>query len=324
MLVVAYGGMPESIPLFPCAIMKRYIKYCMICLCMFLWVNPAAGYLEIMAEGREPLKVVVPNLKGIPSDLALQIVQLVGLNGKIQHAGPHTVMVIAQQPAPGALVASGSQIVLSLGETVRPEPRSTTQVTLQRAGQGGAGLAAPVVPATQQNQMSIMYAPKKSVEVGTPLAWFPRQFLRNEHSRSMVPFLQRELPKTKENPYGVKPFRMTSSGSLPIVLVPTQGWQYGWIPSLDRVAPPQSPGVSASPGVAPVILSSGASAIQVPSYIRLSLSDAKLSIRNRGLAVGTVVSVAHSQMRSGLVVQQSPSAGVLVPQGTAISLWVVK
>jgi beta-lactam-binding protein with PASTA domain len=64
------------------------------------------------------------------------------------------------------------------------------------------------------------------------------------------------------------------------------------------------------------------SAVPVPNLSRLRREDAVVAIRKANLIVGNITQVQSSQMRPGIVINQSPRARAIVPAGTQVHLWI--
>ncbi|HEY2161795.1 MAG TPA: Stk1 family PASTA domain-containing Ser/Thr kinase [Solirubrobacteraceae bacterium] len=69
-------------------------------------------------------------------------------------------------------------------------------------------------------------------------------------------------------------------------------------------------------------VSSGPAAVNVPSVVGETLSQARKTITQNGLKVGRTISQSNDQFASGTVIDSSPSAGQPVPSGSAITLVV--
>lgn len=73
-----------------------------------------------------------------------------------------------------------------------------------------------------------------------------------------------------------------------------------------------------------VQVSDGAIMVDVPNVSNSSLLSAEVALANVGLLVGEVTRVYHSQILPGQVIQQDPSSGKQVPQGTSVNLIISK
>ena len=197
--------------------MKTRIGLCWIFLAILGIIaggNVSVEALEPRTNIQKPSKAVVPNVTGIPSDLALQILQLAGFDGKIQRGLSRSLTVESQEPKAGALAATDIIIVLGVGgatlktsvaenksdSATVPETKQTVGIQGVR-GQSSPNLELPVTP-QQANIKPIM-------------AWYPQRFLTGATDAQT-----RGGPKTLGN--------KSSASGVPIILAPTQGWQYGW------------------------------------------------------------------------------------------------
>ena len=73
-----------------------------------------------------------------------------------------------------------------------------------------------------------------------------------------------------------------------------------------------------------VQVSDGVVMVDVPNVINSSLLSAEVAFGNVGLLVGEVTRVYHSQISPGQVIQQEPSSGKQIPQGTSVNLIISK
>ncbi len=69
-----------------------------------------------------------------------------------------------------------------------------------------------------------------------------------------------------------------------------------------------------------VVISEGPTMVKVPDLYKTSLISAEVTLSNKGLAVGKRERVYHSIISSGQVIQQDPTAGKEVMQGTEVDL----
>lgn len=67
-----------------------------------------------------------------------------------------------------------------------------------------------------------------------------------------------------------------------------------------------------------LVVSVGAPTIQVPNLIGLTLAEARASLEQAGLTLGTYFSRSGTGARPGTVVDQRPAAGTLAAPGTAV------
>ncbi|GIW51901.1 MAG: hypothetical protein KatS3mg081_1256 [Gemmatimonadales bacterium] len=110
------------------------------------------------------------------------------------------------------------------------------------------------------------------------------------------------------------------------LLVEAAGLQVGRIDSVQTAAargvivstrpPPGTPIVPG--GRVTLLVSVGAPTIQVPNVIGLTLSEARASLEQAGLTLGTYFSRGGSTARPGTVIDQRPAAGTLAAPGTAV------
>ena len=70
-----------------------------------------------------------------------------------------------------------------------------------------------------------------------------------------------------------------------------------------------------------VIISSGAKMITVPNVVNLSKRNAEIELENKGLKIGQIEYI-NSDIASGYVVKQEPTAFQDVPEGTEVKLYV--
>ncbi len=110
------------------------------------------------------------------------------------------------------------------------------------------------------------------------------------------------------------------------LLVEAAGLQVGRVDSAQTT---QAPGVIVStrpPAGTPMapgsrvtlVVSVGAPTIQVPNLIGLTLTEARGSLEQAGLTLGTYFSRGGSTARPGTVIEQRPAAGTLAAPGTAV------
>lgn len=76
--------------------------------------------------------------------------------------------------------------------------------------------------------------------------------------------------------------------------------------------------------VVKVVVSDGATIVEVPDVVNSSLISAEVTLTNSGLVVGEITRVYHSQVPPGEVVQQDPVNGKEVIQSTPVNLIVSK
>lgn len=73
-----------------------------------------------------------------------------------------------------------------------------------------------------------------------------------------------------------------------------------------------------------VHVSEGAVIVDVPDVTNSSLLSAEVALSNVGLLLGDVNRVYHSQIPPGQIIQQDPSAGKQVPQGSPVNILISK
>jgi serine/threonine-protein kinase len=110
------------------------------------------------------------------------------------------------------------------------------------------------------------------------------------------------------------------------LLLEAAGLRVGRIDSAQTAAPPgvtvstrPSAGTPVLPGGrVTLVVSAGAPTIQVPHLIGLTLSEARASLEQAGLALGTYFSRGGTSARPGTVIDQRPAGGTLAAPGTAV------
>ena len=343
-VAVACGEQPDPTALF-CNVMKKRIQFCI--LIGFILGSFVGG--SVLGEALQPLsatqgveKVIVPNVTGIPSDVALQILQMAGLAAKIQASSGRSLNVDKQDPGAGSLVAFGSMVVLEVGgaTSVSPELETLSLPQENFRSDGAAGGSALLGQEGEVNVLRELYGPQSSdLQVQPMMAWYPQGFLTSDtRGGSSMPSLlgTRSAPEGRSNIFKAKPIQIFSGDDVPIIMAPTEGWQHGWVPSVSY-APVRQPAYSyytAGSSSSSIQVVSGARGysvsksegqlVSVPSVLRLFVSDAESAFKKWGLTIGRITQVETPQTRSGLIKQQFPEANSLVPKGTKVDLWVVK
>ena len=327
-MAVAWGRNPKHTPL-SCKVMNTRIGLCILLGLSLLGSaggNTSAEALQPLVETQDASNVIVPNVTGIPSDVALQILQIAGLNGKIQRGSGRSLTVDSQAPKAGSLVAPGSEIVLALGKAVI---QSKTLTTFTSKDTQHVTVMTTTPGTNTQEQQNMYYTSSVQLDVANVPAWYPKRFLEaSQTNRSVPSILGTQRSGGPNNILGGKPLNTVSGDQVPIIMLRTEGWQNGWIPN-GSYASSQSVNVSPSSSLS----SSGLNiqragdtfaSVSVPAVRRLSFSDAEIAFKKAGLEIGSVTKIEDYHLRSGIVLEQFPAAKTLVQKGTKIDLRVVK
>ncbi len=292
--------------------MKNRIGLCILFSLFLAGGVTSVEAIKPLVEAQETSNAIVPNVTGIPSDVALQILQMAGLHAEIQRGSSRSLIVDSQEPRAGALLAVGSKVVLAVGGSVIKTSAPQAQVQ------------PPVIFVTQPS------VPAAS-DVQPFLAWYPKHFLNGKQDGQSDLYILGRQSKGQSNIFGAKPLNMASDGTVPIIMAPTGGWQYGWVP-YGSYAPQQSspqeirpqPETDSGYSILNVPSDSVGRSVSVPPVMRLLQSDAEIAFKKKGLEIGKVTQIEDYQLRSGLIVKQSPAAQSFVAVGTKVDLWVVK
>lgn len=299
--------------------MKKYLFFCGAALLMLVVVN------AVSAENN----VVVPNVSGIPHDVAAHLLRIAGLKPIVKFDQQRSLIITQQQPKPGMLVVAGTEVIISTGsssesqiavlpaQTVQPETSYVTAVPQQYDTARSVTIASvPNQPVTTQ---------RSSQATTGALPWYPKKFLGPAQDVQIQGILRNPASSSgTSNILGATPYSQQSPK--PVILRSVHGWQEGWY--VQGWEPGKTTGNSASAenqilggsGESGALLT-GEMAI-VPPILYLPVADAASALRKAGLSVGSVVAVDDPQAQRGVVTQQSPSARSVVPRGTAVQLWV--
>lgn len=298
--------------------MKKRIGLCVFFVLLLL--GSAGGISSIEAlqasvTSPEASNVIVPNVTGIPSDVALQILQMAGLNAKIQRGSSRSLTVNSQEPKAGVLAVLGSEVMLAVGGSkIMTSEQVIVFVPEQKTKGQPQTIMIQQVPATNV----------KTLNVKTSLAWYPKKFLTNTQRSSSGPSILWSSSDGSSSTLRVEPLNTVK---VPIIMAPTVGWQYGWVPQ-GSYSPPQSSSQSIRLQSENLyeysIQRVHVSSVRVPPVVRLWLSDAEIAFKKAGLSIGNVTQVEDYYLRSGTILQQFPAENSLVPLGTRIDLRVVK
>lgn len=321
--------------------MKKHLL--LYVLMSFILGNLAGGItsvdaLEHVGAAQESSNTIVPNVTGIPSDVALQILQMAGLAAKIQRGPGHSLIVDKQEPGAGALVAQGSEVLLAVGNAEPEQPVEPLGVAAPERTQGVlvAGSEAEQTILSQQQpvtvqQPSILYAPNvASPEVQPKMAWYPKRFLtKAQPDSSTLSLFSTQQPAGYSNIFQAKPLQIFSNKNIPIIMAPTFGWQHGWIPYAAYTPYTQTQSSSQAESSSALSIQSAPTgsvtrSVEVPAVFRLLRTDAEIAFQKAGLAIGNLTLVEDYHLRSGIVLRQFPAAKTLVPVGSKVDLWIVK
>jgi len=89
----------------------------------------------------------------------------------------------------------------------------------------------------------------------------------------------------------------------------------------DVISESPSAGTSVSPGSSvSLVVSTGPATVAVPNVVNLTLAGATTAVDGAGLVVGSTTSQNSSTVPSGEVISESPAAGSLVVDGSAVNL----
>ena len=288
-------------------------------------------------------KVIVPNMAGIPQDVAAHQLQIAGLKPVVQFDRNRSTIVTQQHPQPGTLVPLGSEVIIATGVITTQmhtltEPQGASRSQIQ-GGERDRGLDRPISIQAPPQQNSTRRT------TATPaLAWYPRRFLESNTARIQnIP--QTRTPSSEtSNILQARPFLYRENK--PVILRSVRGWQEGWhaqgnasggqaVSTIESAQPENNSTQEGQEGRSRIfsvfrIFRSDAqptanvstSMTVVPNVLQLQQSDAAFAINKAGLRVGGLTSIADMQARSGAIVRQSPQPRALVPVGAAVQLWV--
>ena len=319
---------------FDAEIMKQFLAVlmCFIMACV-------AGIGSVAAQD----KVIVPNMAGIPQDVAAHQLQIAGLKPVVQFDRNRSTIVTQQRPQPGTLVPFGSEVIIATGvittqiqTLAKPQDASRSQI---QGGERDRGVDRPISMQAQPQQASMRRT------TATPaLAWYPRRFLESNTARIQ------NIPQTRtpsadtSNILQARPFLYRENK--PVILRSVRGWQEGWhtqgnasggqaVSTIESAQPENNSAQEGQEGRSRIFsifrifrsdaqptanVSTGMTV--VPNVLQLQQSDAAFAINKAGLRVGGLTGIADMQARSGAVVRQSPQPRALVPVGAAVQLWV--
>ncbi|GAK51273.1 hypothetical protein U14_02516 [Candidatus Moduliflexus flocculans] len=300
-------------------IMKKYLFFCGVALLMLVIVN------AVSAENN----VIVPNVNGIPHDVAAHLLRIAGLKPIVKFDQQRSLIITQQQPKPGMLVVAGTEVIISTGsssesqiavlpaQTVQPETSYVTVVPQQY------DTTRSVTIASTPNQPA---ATQRASQTTGALPWYPKKFLGPAQDVQIQGILRNPASSSgTSNILGATPYSQQSPK--PVILRSVHGWQEGWY--VQGWEPGKTTGTSSSAGNQILGGSSGESSTLlsgemaiVPPILYLPVADAASALRKAGLSVGSVVAVDDPQAQRGVVTQQSPSVRSVVPRGTAVQLWV--
>lgn len=304
------------------------MKKTLICWCIALLIA-ASG-----ADASAQENVIVPNVSGIPHDVAAHLLRIAGLRPIVKFDAQRSLIITQQQPKPGTLVIAGSDVILSTGaaaeaqaaiqsmQAVQPETSYVTVIPQNEPVRSVTVQAAPQ-PVTQQS------APKTT----SGLPWYPKKFLSPSSDVQTPNLLRSRIMSSggQSNILGATPYSQRQAQ--PVILRSARGWQEGWY--VQGWEPNNTAAMNApSTGNSSIQGGDGRSSIQaagatssgdvviVPYILYLSASDAATALYKAGLNVGAIVAVNDPQAQRGVVTQQSPAARSLVQRGTSVQLWV--
>ena len=304
------------------------MKTTLICWCIVLLIA-ASG-----ADASAQQNVIVPNVSGIPHDVAAHLLRIAGLRPIVKFDAQRSLIITQQQPKPGTLVIAGSDVILSTGaaaeaqaaiqsmQVVQPETSYVTGIP-QNEPMRSVTIQATPQPVTQQR------APKTT----GGLPWYPKKFLSPSPDVQTPNLLRSRIMSSggQSNILGATPYSQRQAQ--PVILRSARGWQEGWY--VQGWEPKSAAAINApSSGNSSIQSYDGRSSIQatgatssgdvviVPYILYLSASDAATALYKAGLNVGAIVAVNDPEAQRGVVTQQSPPARSLIQRGTAVQLWI--
>jgi len=296
-------------------------KWLIYCIALFMFVVAANA---VDAQNN----VIVPNVSGIPHDVAAHLLRVAGLRPIVKFDAQRSLIIAQQSPKPGTLVIAGSEVILSTGTSNEsraavqavPTYQPETSYVLPQQETSSRSITIQAVPQSQP-----ITTPRAPQAMGS-LPWYPKKFLGPVQDVEVKSILRnRSLSTGTSNILNVTPY--SKQQSKPVILRNARGWQQGWHvqgwePGTSTVSTVQGSGddwSSIQGGSGDAL---PADVIAVPPVAYLPLSDASAALRKAGLSVGSVRKIDDPQAQRGVVTQQSPDAHSLVPRGTAIQLWV--
>ncbi len=205
--------------------------------------------------------VIVPNMEGIPVEVAAQVLRTTGLQPRIQGTLKASAIVIRQNPRPGFALAAGSEVILVTsavstatvpeGRGSRPLPQSWAQSSGSRGmrsvttvgSSGGTEVSVPpptsssqrypttTYQAPQEDEFTIFNQPQQTPSSKYLLAdtrpkkyppWYPKEFLTQHSSQNMA-----AQPQAQDTGNQVQTLSQSSEGSS-ISVGPMSQWYAGW------------------------------------------------------------------------------------------------
>ncbi|MDR4461199.1 MAG: PASTA domain-containing protein [Nitrospirales bacterium] len=275
--------------------------------------DPAAGInvvrgtkVDLVVSG-----VAIPNVVGRKQADAQQDLVKAGLIvGRVTTASSATVAagkVISQSPTAGTSVAFGSPVdlVVSLGSTV-PNVVGMTQAAAQSAITT-AGLTVGAVTTTISTTVAAGKVISQNPIAGKKVA--------AGSSVALVVSLGAQVPNVVGRTQADAQKALTSAG----LTVGTVTMANSATVAAGRVIS-QNPraGTTVNPGSAvALVVSLGTT---VPDVMGLTQSNAETALSAAGLTVGIVTTANSETVPSGIVISQTPAAGIKVTPGSAVAL----
>jgi beta-lactam-binding protein with PASTA domain len=284
--------------------------------------SAAPGSAVILVVSSGPASVTVPSVVNLTQAAASAAIVGAGLTvGSVTTAGSSSVAsgsVISQNPSAGASAASGSTVNLTL--STGPVLVSVPIVTgLSRTAASAAISGAGLVVGAVSSQSSSSVPSGEVISEGPPAGTLV-------DVGSAVSFVVSTGPAqvTVPNVVGLSQASATTmitGDSLALGNVSTGS--SATIVAGDVISESPSAGTSVSPGTTvSLIVSTGPPTVAVPNVVSLTQASAATAVVGAGLIVGTVTSQSSTSVAVGVVISESPLAGTLVVDGSAVNLMV--
>jgi hypothetical protein len=297
----------------------------------------SVGTLGMSGSGEQ---VIVPMVEDIRAEVAIQLLERVGLQAQLQSTLPRAGYVVRQEPRPGVVLPAGGTVTLVTTATgVKPTGQTAVSTTSQRTVPGHVRrTSTTTAPATTANQAvarpntvlayqgqyqggqaTVLYQPQQTavsrylIADPTPRfypAWYPRRFITLVNNQSAGQ-------------------TVVTSGQTAVAVSPVQPY-----PATQRLYPAVSASTDAgsytTQGVSSgqmqrvgVFTATTQPATPVPNVQRLLQADATRAITKAGLTPGRITRI-QSALPSGTVVKQSPQPRTIVETGTTVNLWIAE
>ncbi len=295
--------------------------------------NPVAGttssvgWVVDMIESTGPATGSVPAVQYLAQTDAETVIASTGLVTGTTTLADNNVIpagyVISQDPYAGATLAAGGAVnlVISAGPDGIPKISVPDTVSLTQTAAESAITTAGLVVGVENN-ISSDTVPQGEVISQNPVS--AAQVVSNTSVDLVISSgpaaVSVSVPNVVSDTQAAAESAITAVG---LVVGTISTANSTTVPAGDVISQSPVAGTSVTLGSAvDLVVSSGPALVAVPNVVGLSQTSASSAITDAGLVVGTVSLVCSRTVAAGIVISESPVAGTLVANGSAVDLVV--